>query len=172
MKMKGLNFFLFCAPYLMGVSACTTPSGLQSMPKRVLQQYSFAELDRLMADEQRPIAVFLHADWCSFCKNMEQTSFQNEKVIDLLNKNYYFVSFDGEQRADVALKGQLFRFNPSGRNTGTHELAIALGTVDGVLTYPTFVLLNPAYELVFQYPAFLSAEAMIGILEAGKQEFR
>ena len=87
--------------------------------------------------------------------------------MELLNKNYYFVSFDGEQKEEVKFKGHVFQFRPSGRNTGTHELAIALGSVEGNLTYPTFVLLNPAYELIFQHQAFLNAEALIGILEAG-----
>lgn len=120
-----------------------------------------------MAIEQRPVAVFLHTEWCRFCKNMEQTTFQNKQVVELLNERYYFVSFDGEQKESVTFRSHRFQYQPSGRNTGTHELAIALGTINGSLAYPAFVILNPDYEIVFQHNAFLTAKELANILEAG-----
>lgn len=96
---------------------------------------------------------------------MEQTTFQNEKVIQLLNKKYYFLSFDGEQKESVVFKQHVFKYKPTGRNSGTHELATALGTIDGTLTYPAFVILNPQYEIVFQHNAFLNAKEMKAVLE-------
>ena len=98
---------------------------------------------------------------------MEQTTLQNEQVVQLLNEKYYFISFDGEQQEDVFFRKHLFKYQPSGRNTGTHELATALGAMEDVLTYPTFVLLNPDYEIVFQYNAFLNGREMEEVLQVG-----
>lgn len=146
--------------------------GCSSIPKQVntavsLQQYHFSDLEDLMAKEERLIAVFLHADWCKFCRNMEQTTLKNKRVIHWLNDKYYFISFDGEQQEAVVFNDHVFSYQPRGRNTGIHELATALGSMEGELTFPAFVILNPEYEIVFQYNAFLTAGAMADILQKG-----
>lgn len=160
--MRGLAYSLMVSLALIMLSA----SWVGSIPQG-LQNHSFADLDSLMARDQRPVAVFLHAEWCKFCKNMEQTTFSDEKVIEQLNNKYYFISFDGEQKEDVTFQNHVFRYQPKGRNTGTHELAVALGTVEGELTYPTLAILNPDYEIVFQYNAFLTAKELSRVLEEG-----
>lgn len=100
---------------------------------------------------------------------MEQTTFQNQQVIELLNNRYYFISFDGEQKEKVTFRNHLFQYQPTGRNTGTHELATALGTIEGSLTYPAFIILNSDYEIIFQYNAFLSGQEIVRILKETKE---
>ena len=144
--------------------SCASSEKLNSTSP-VLQHYQFSEVDSLMAKEKRSIAVFLHANWCKFCKNMEQTTFKNDAIVQLLNEQYYFISFDGEQKEKVRFNQRNFAFQPRGRNSGTHELATALGSINGELTYPSFVLLNPQYEITFQHNTFLNARKMKVILE-------
>jgi len=146
--------------------------GCSSIPKEAitsvsLQQHHFSDLEDLMAKEERLIAVFLHADWCKFCRNMEQTTLKNKRVINWLNTEYYFISFDGEQKEAVEFNDHVFDYEPRGRNSGIHELARALGSMGGELTFPAFVILNSEYEIVFQYNAFLTAGAMADILQKG-----
>ena len=93
--------------------------------------------------------------------------FANQEVIQQLNEKYYFVSFDGESRKSVLFRGRSFSYQPNGRNSGTHELANALGSMNGQLVYPSFVILNPAYEIIFQHNAFLGAKDMQIILAEG-----
>lgn len=95
---------------------------------------------------------------------MEYTTLRNEKVVQLLNDKFYFVPFDGGYRKDIQFNGNTFSFQPNGRRSGTHELARALGTIDGALIYPTLVILNPQDEIVFQYGAYLGARQMKSIL--------
>lgn len=159
--------------YLLIILSLWVATGCASTSEKLgasvasLKIYTFSELDSLMLKEPRPVAVFLHAEWCKFCKNMEQTTFQNEAVVRLLNEGYYFVSFDGEQRAEVVFQGRIFRYQPTGRNTGTHELAAALGTSDDSLIYPAFLILNTDYEVIFQHNAFLNSEQLNGVLKEG-----
>jgi thioredoxin-related protein len=127
---------------LITLTSCNTTVKERGVAGGLLKKYDFHQLDSLLSLEERPIAVFLHADWCKFCKNMKQTTFQNKEVIALLNNNYYFFSFDG-------------------------ELASSLGTINGELAFPTFVILNSEYEIIFQYNSFLTGTDMAGILEKG-----
>ncbi len=160
------KIYLYFILFLTTLS-CASSKQSSETSSTVLSQYQFSELDGLMENEQRPVAVFLHAPWCKYCKNMEQTTLQNEAVKKMLNEKYYLISFDGEQKENVFFQQRNFKYQPTGRNTGTHELAKALGTIDGVLTYPAFVLLNSKYEIVFQHNAFLNNKEMEKILIAG-----
>ena len=151
-------------------AACSAPRQSAEPSPAALQHYRFSQIDSLMQKEQRPVAVFLHAEWCKFCKNMEQTTFKNESVIKLLNQKYYFISFDGAQKEAVRFRDHLFSYRPSGRNTGTHELATALGQMNGTLAFPTFVLLNADYEIVFQLNSFIDGGDLKKILEEGLKQ--
>lgn len=121
---------------------------------------SFEALDSLQKQSARPIVVFLHTDWCKFCANMKNTTFQNDEVKELLNDKFYFVSFNGESKEDVKLLGNTFSYKPTGANTGVHELAEQLGTKDGEVSYPTITFLNAQYEILYQHNSFISAKNM------------
>ncbi len=132
-----------------------------------LSKFQFADLDSVVLQQQRPIAVFIHSEWCKYCAAMSQTTLENSDVKQLLNENYYFVSFDGEEREQILFQDRVFNYQPTGRTSGTHELAVELGAIDGVLTYPAFVLLNPKYEIIFQHNAFLTDQELVKILIEG-----
>lgn len=57
---------------------------------------TFEEVDTLSV--KKPVIIFLHTDWCKYCRVMEETTFKNKEVIEKLNSDYYFVSFDAESR--------------------------------------------------------------------------
>ena len=147
---------------LLVVGCSTTRSGVDRSD--TLQLTSFSVLDGLMQKDPRPIAVFIHTDWCQYCQGMRQRGFRDPQVVQLLNSRYYFISFDAEQEEEVVFQGQTFAFQPTGRNTGTHALAQALGSIEGVLTYPSFVLLNADFEIIFQHNAYLTGSDLQKIL--------
>lgn len=154
--MKKLDFL-----FLLLLLGYTATSWSQN---EALIGYAFEEVDSLFEAEARPLAVFIHTDWCRFCKNMEQSSLKNEAVKAMLNEGFYFLSLDAEQETAISFRGHSFPFKPNGRSTGVHALAEALGMIDGTLNYPTFVILNTDFEIVFQYSAFLSGKALEHVL--------
>jgi len=131
-----------------------------------LKSYSFEEIDTLK--EEKNIVVFLRAEWCKYCKVMENTTFRNEKVITELNNNFYFISFDGEQKEAVTFQKHIFKFKSTGKKTGVHELAEALGTFKGKISYPTVVILNTKKEIIFQHPYLLKPQELLKILHKVK----
>lgn len=129
---------------------------------------TFSEVDSLQADSARLHLVFLRTDWCRFCHQMEARIFSDPAVARLLNEHYYFTTFDAESSDRVVWAGRTFNYEATGRKTGVHQLAKVLGTDEnGQLSYPTLVLLNERYEILFRYAGFLSAEELRGVLEAG-----
>jgi len=131
-----------------------------------LHPLSFEELEVQQSLEPRYTLVFLYTDWCKFCAAMKNTSFKDESVVELLNKRFYFVPFDGEGKDEVVFMGRNFKYNPTGTKTGVHQIAEQLGTIDGQLAYPATVLLDPQFQIVFRHNAYLDAEQLLEILRA------
>lgn len=126
-----------------------------------LHVYDVSEIAELQMVEKRPMVVFLYTDWCRYCKAMEHTTLKNDEVTNKLNKEFYFIKFNGESKEAINLNGVSYNFLPTGNGTGIHQLAQALGTVDGQVNYPTLVLLNTDFEIVYQYAGYMKSTEFI-----------
>lgn len=124
----------------------------------------FEKLDSLQKVAPRPAVVFIYTDWCKYCLAMKNTTFKSEVVVSKLNENFYFLSLDAEYKSDIHLKGFVYSFIPNGNNTGIHELAQQLGTVEGEVNYPTLCILNSKYEIIFQYNEFMKTDSLVKVL--------
>ena len=102
-----------------------------------LKTYSFEEVEKLSKENPKPIVVFIHTSWCKYCKIMENSTFKNQEVVTLLNSAFYFISFDAETKNTITFNNYTFKFKPKGQNTGIHELATALATINNEVVYPT-----------------------------------
>ena len=122
-------------------------------------------VEQLQKTEKKNIVVFLHTDWCNYCKAMENATFQNKEVKELLEENFYFTELNGEEKADINFAGAVFKYKPTGVKTGFHELAASLGTIGGQVSYPSLVILSPSNEIIFQYNGFMTAKEIVTVLK-------
>lgn len=130
-----------------------------------LKTHSFEEVAQLSKENPKPIVVFIHTSWCKYCKMMENSTFKNPAVIKELNENFYFISFDAESKKEITFHNHTFRFKPTGTNTGVHELATALATIDGQVIYPTLTILGTDYSILLQKPSYINDRGLLLILE-------
>lgn len=130
-----------------------------------LKPYSFEQVAELQKKLKRNIVVFIYTDWCQYCQTMKGATLGNDQVVRKINEQFYFVSLNGEEKKDIRFNSHLFRYKPNGANTGIHELAKALGTIDGKLAYPGLIILNSRYEIIFQHSGFLNVKALRAILD-------
>ncbi len=129
-----------------------------------LNTHQFEDLDSLQHANNKLVVVFIHTDWCKYCAMMEHTTFENKRVTAMLNNDYYFIDLNAEEKKTIHYSGFEFNYKPSGNNTGIHELAEQLGTIDNKISYPTLCFLNAKNEIVFQYNQFLSANDFTELL--------
>jgi thioredoxin-related protein len=133
-----------------------------------LKVYTFDEVAQLSKENPKPIVVFIHTNWCKYCKMMENSTFKNEEVIKILNQDFYFISLDAETKNDIIYNNQRFIFIPNGKNTGIHELATALATIDKQISYPTLTILDSSNTILFQKNSFLNTKTVLTILKTIK----
>jgi thioredoxin-related protein len=106
--------------------------------------------------EARPIMIDVYTQWCGPCKMMSQKTFEDPRVAEYLNKNYYCVKFDAEGPSEVEFNGNTFK-NPNyvpntpGRN-GVHEFTQYLQ----VSAYPTLVFLDKQAQYLGPITGFRS----------------
>ncbi len=112
--------------------------------------------EAVKANEKAPKKFFIdfYTDWCGWCKRMDATTFTDKGVVDYVNKNFYAVKFNAEQKEDVVFQGTTFKFQPNGRR-GYHKLAYEL--LNGRLGYPSYVYLTPKYERILISPGYKGA---------------
>lgn len=152
------NFFFIFLIFFWAI-----PSGFAQ-----LKTYSFEEVEKLSQENPKPIVIFIHTSWCKYCKMMEHSTFKNPEIITVLNDDFYFISLDAENKKEIVFNNHAFKFIPKGQNTGIHELATTLATIDGELVYPTITILAPDFSILFQKHSFLNAKGLIPILEKMK----
>ena len=146
--------------YILLVFFWAIPSGFAQ-----LKTYSFEEAEKLSKENPKPFVIFIHTSWCNYCKMMENSTFKNPEIIKILNTDFYFISLDAESKTAIHFNNHTFQFKPKGENTGIHELATELATIDSEVVYPTLIILNPDFSIVFQKHSFLNVKELLVVLE-------
>lgn len=100
---------------------------------------SWEEMMKAQEKEARPVFIDVYTDWCGWCKVMDRETFAKAEVYEVLNRDFYSVKFDAEQREDIKVGGKTYSYVSQGRR-GYHELAATL--LNGQLSYPTVVFLD------------------------------
>ena len=149
--------------YILLIFFWAIPSGFAQ-----LKIHTFEEAEKLSKENPKPFVVFIHTSWCKYCKMMENSTFKNSEIINILNTEFYFISLDAESKNDIHFNNHQFQFIPKGQNTGIHELATALATIDSQVVYPTITILKSDFSIVFQKHSFLSSKDLLVILEKTK----
>lgn len=81
------------------------------------------------------------------------------------SRNFYYIEFNAEDKKDIQFRQQRFRYKAKGLNTGIHELAIALNGSEAV-AFPTWVVLDKNYEVLFRYNGVLHQAELQEVLKA------
>jgi thioredoxin-related protein len=127
-----------------------------------IQWMSIEEAYELTLTEQSPKKIFIdvYTDWCGWCKRMDKATFQNPEVAKYMNEHYYNVKFDAEQKESIEMLGNTFKFIPQSKR-GYHELAAAL--LNGKMSYPTVVFMNPKFEMLSPVPGYQEAPQFLKV---------
>lgn len=128
------------------------------------EKHPIEKADEMLETKPQNLVIFLHTDWCQYCKAMQKTTFNNSKIKSLLTGNFYFAELNADEKRTIKFGGQTYHYKPTGVKTGFHELVSAL-SVNGETSFPSLVILNPNREIIFNYNGFLSAAELEIVLK-------
>lgn len=106
------------------------------------------QAEKLMTNSPKPVFIDTYTDWCGWCKKMDQDTFSDPVIAELLNNKFYPVKFNAEGKEKITFLGQTFIND--GKYGNAHQLAVAL--LQGELSYPTVVFLTKENDKVLVTP--------------------
>jgi thioredoxin-related protein len=104
--------------------------------KSTVKWMKFEDAVTATKKEPRKIFIDIYADWCRWCKVLDQTTFADSTVARILNEQYYPVKLDAESKETQTL--------PDGGKVSSAELASMLAAPKPGAKYglPVMIILN------------------------------
>lgn len=162
-KLFLMKKYFYLALLILSISCVTAQEN-----KPQINWISIEEAEKRMAEEPKKVLIDVYTKWCGPCKMMNRTTFQDPKIVEYVNQNYYAIKFDAEGPDLVEFKGTTFKNegydpNKTGRNS-THDLTRAIAPVNGRIAYPTIVYMNEDFQIVTPVQGFQRPPQMMPIL--------
>jgi thioredoxin-related protein len=119
-----------------------------------IKWYTIEQAIELNRKEPKKLMVDVYTDWCVWCKVMDKNTFGNAIIAAYLNEKYYPVKLNAEQKENITIGDDTYKFVAQGRR-GYHELAAAL--LNGNLGYPAIVFLDEQIRIIQPFQGYIKA---------------
>lgn len=152
---KVFPFFLFLALGLVLSSFVLHKEKTETAEtaEKNVKWYTWEEAVEANKKKKKKFFVDIYTDWCGWCKRMDKATFEDPAVAAILNRDFYPIKLDAEQKADIIFNGHTFKWVNAGRK-GIHELAYSL--LDGKMSYPSLVFLDENVDRIMISKGFKS----------------
>ncbi|MBX7226743.1 MAG: DUF255 domain-containing protein [Chitinophagales bacterium] len=171
---KSLKILTSCLFLVVFVGGCKTKLSDASTKVAVIESslfkkeaeeeihwYTFEEAVALNEKEPKNLLIDFYTTWCHWCKVLDQKTWSDKGIAKIVNQYYYPVKFDAEQQDSIVFQGKTYKLINTGGKP-YHELAASL--LQGKMTYPTVIFLDPEYRIIAPIAGFIEPQEMEPIL--------
>lgn len=125
-----------------------------------IEWISLEKAQEKASQQDKKVFIYAEAEWCGYCKKMNQEVFPQESVADSLQKYFFPVRIDIESNKKTILNGEEF----------TQQM---LAQKFRVTATPTMIFLDSEGEVLGGQPGFMRAEVFDKLLSyVGSELFK
>jgi uncharacterized protein YyaL (SSP411 family) len=134
---------------------------LSANAQSLVKWYTMEEAFALTKKEPKKILIDVYTDWCGWCKTMDKNTFNNPVIAEYMNRNFYPVKFNAEQKENITLNEKVYKFVANG-SRGYNELAAEL--LNGQMGYPSVVFLDEKTQMIQPIQGYIKPKQFDGIV--------
>lgn len=121
----------------------------------------------MKANPDKMLFIDFYTNWCSWCKTMDRTTFQEPEVINYINENFIPIKFNAEKRDNVNFFGKSYKYvKPQQGNRGVNSFAFF--SLRGNLSYPAYAIMDHEGGLERALLGYMPKDAFLERLSSGK----
>ena len=128
---------------------------------------TFEELETALTRVPKKVLVHFYADWCVYCKKMENKVYTKPDIVEALSKEYYAVKFDVEATDTIHFGGRTFTNENYGKQRVAYhqipELLTGYSSTD--LALPATVILDSTFQIEKRFFRYIPPREMRRILK-------
>lgn len=131
--------------------------------KRPFQPVAVEQLKDSLQFNTKPVIITIFTDWCTYCKLQDAQLSKHAALRQTVSDSFYWVALNAEDQNDMVFNKVRYSYNSSNK---IHHLAEFLGTEDGKLVYPTTIVLDSSYRLLYRHQGLITGKSLHRILKA------
>ncbi|QKX07629.1 thioredoxin fold domain-containing protein [Aquimarina sp. TRL1] len=127
---------------------------------------TFEQLDDSLKVKSKKVFIDFYTDWCVYCKKMDRVVFTKPEVIAKINKEYYAVKMNAEQKDTISFDGTNFinKHHKTKRNA-IHDIPLLLASRKGYpFSLPAMVILDENFSVKKRFFEYLDSKKLLNAL--------
>ncbi|MEM0991511.1 MAG: DUF255 domain-containing protein [Bacteroidota bacterium] len=110
-----------------------------------IEWLSIEAVEQKLKQQPRKVLVKIYTENCTWCKRMDEETFNKSFVADYINQHFYAIALNAETDEEISFNGRTYKFVKTGKR-GYHELAEEL--TKGNLSYPSVAFLDESLKIL------------------------
>ena len=125
----------------------------------IVNWQTFEQATEQNKKEPKKYFIFMYVDWNYSSKTMEKITFANPIISDLLNDNFYPITFNAASQDTIVIKEKIYVSMGKGQ---PHQLAMQL--MNKQFYFPSIIFLNENFEIINMIGGYMLPKQIESIL--------